>query len=65
MDEEKEITIPHYRAIARDVYRFNPAWLGPDDINRFHGTNERIAVENVGRSVRFYAAVLREAGTQQ
>jgi carboxypeptidase PM20D1 len=55
----------HYPAIARDVYRFNPVWLGPDDIERAHGTNERIGVENIGRAVRFYTAVLREAGTQE
>ncbi|MBW1880508.1 MAG: M20/M25/M40 family metallo-hydrolase, partial [Deltaproteobacteria bacterium] len=55
----------HYTAVARDVYRFNPAWLGPDDTARIHGTNERIGVENVGRAVRFYTAVLREAGTQE
>jgi len=55
----------HYTEVARDVYRFNPAWLGPDDTARIHGTNERIGVENVGRAVRFYTAVLREAGTQE
>jgi carboxypeptidase PM20D1 len=55
----------HYTEVARDIYRFNPAWLGPDDIERIHGTNERIGVENMGRAVRFYVAVLREAGTRE
>ncbi len=52
----------HYAPLAQDIYRFMPVWLGPDDTDRIHGTNERVAVENVGRAVRFYVAVLREAG---
>jgi len=55
----------HYTAVARDIYRFNPVWTGPEDTERAHGTSERVGVENVGRAVQFYMAVVREAGTRE
>jgi carboxypeptidase PM20D1 len=48
----------HYQAIADDVYRFAPYVLGPDDIERIHGTGERIAIEAYRDCVRFYEQLL-------
>jgi carboxypeptidase PM20D1 len=31
----------------------------PEDLARFHGTNERIAESNLGELVRFYHQLLR------
>ena len=42
-------------AITKDVYRFAPSVVGPADLAGFHGTNERLSVENMGRLARSYA----------
>ena len=44
----------HYVGIADANFRFTPARLGPDDIGRIHGLNERIRIDNYGEIVRFY-----------
>lgn len=45
-------------AITDSVYRFAPAVLTPDDLSGFHGTNERLSVENMGRLSRGYAQII-------
>ncbi len=45
-------------AITDNVYRFAPAVLSPEDLTGFHGTNERISVENMGRLARGYAQII-------
>lgn len=49
----------YYAPIADNVYRFSPVRARPEDLARFHGTNERIAVANLGELVHFYARLLR------
>lgn len=48
----------HYAGISDRVYRFLPIRLDDVDRKRLHGTDERIAVADVGRAVAFYAALL-------
>lgn len=45
-------------AITRDVYRFMPAIMSEEDLTGFHGTNERITVENMGRLARGYGQIV-------
>ena len=45
-------------AITDSVYRFMPAVMSPADLNGFHGTNERITVENMGRLSKGYAQII-------
>ena len=45
-------------AITDSVYRFMPAMMSPEDLTGFHGTNERLTVENVGRLARGYAMIV-------
>lgn len=45
-------------AITPNVYRFAPAIMSPDDLTGFHGTNERLAVENMGRLATGYAQII-------
>ncbi|HTL99251.1 MAG TPA: M20/M25/M40 family metallo-hydrolase [Holophagaceae bacterium] len=52
----------HYGALARTTYRFLPVRVGPEDLERFHGRDERLAVKNYAEAVRFYAAYLQTAG---
>ncbi len=48
----------HYAGLSRDIYRFGPANIGPEDLPRIHGTNERIAVKDYENGVRFYHQLL-------
>jgi carboxypeptidase PM20D1 len=50
----------HYEAIANDAYRFLPLVIGPEDVARIHGVDERVSVEGYGRCVRFYRQLVRE-----
>jgi carboxypeptidase PM20D1 len=48
-----------YRALSPNIYRFVPMRLNPKDLDRLHGTNERLGIESYGEIVRFYAQLLR------
>jgi len=54
----------HYSEVADDIYRFIPIVMGANDMARFHGTNERITVDNMGRAVEFYGRLLEAAGNK-
>lgn len=46
-------------AVSKDaIYRFAPAIYDDEDLNGFHGTNERLSVENLGRMIRGYAQIM-------
>jgi len=49
----------HYAGLTRNVYRFAPLPLTGADLDRLHGVNERIAVADYLRAVRWYAQVIR------
>lgn len=49
----------HYGRVAEQAYRFAPLRLGAGDLERIHGVDERIGVENHGEMIRFYEALLR------
>ncbi|GAB4284529.1 MAG: M20 family peptidase [Deferrisomatales bacterium] len=51
----------HYADLAGGVYRFAPFRVGPDDLKRIHGVDERVSVANVAEAVRFYASLLQGA----
>ncbi len=51
----------HYGKIANNSYRFNPMVVTPVDLTGFHGTNEKIAVDNLANSVRTYMQIIRHA----
>jgi carboxypeptidase PM20D1 len=53
----------HFSQIAEDSYRFNPVIVTIDDVAGFHGTNERISIENLELATRFYMRLIqRSAG---
>jgi carboxypeptidase PM20D1 len=52
----------HYAALTPNLYRFAPYKLLPDELDGFHGSNERIAIAEHARAVRFYLALLRDFG---
>lgn len=50
-------------AISADaIYRFAPAIYDDVDLNGFHGTNERLSVDNLGRMIRGYAQIMMVLG---
>lgn len=51
----------HYAPIAQASYRFLPIRLGPDDLKRIHGTDERVAIDNYLEIIRFYARLIENA----
>ncbi len=51
----------HYVDLAENSYRFNPLRVGPADMERAHGVNERIGVDNYSELIAFNQAVIRRA----
>jgi carboxypeptidase PM20D1 len=52
----------HLQDVSDDTYRFLPVVVGPDDLPRVHGRDERVAVAALGPAVAFYLEYLRESG---
>jgi carboxypeptidase PM20D1 len=51
----------YFHSVSDSVYRFAPLHVGPDDLKRAHGTNERIGAADYVDSVRFYIQLLQNA----
>ena len=52
---------PLRRRRATHVYKFSPVRAKPEDLPRFHGTNERISTANYAEMIQFYHQLLRNA----
>ena len=50
----------HFGEISDHIFKFSPVRAGPQDLSRFHGTNERIAVSNLAELIRFYHRLLTQ-----
>ena len=50
----------HFGDISDHIFKFSPVRAGPQDLSRFHGTNERIAVSNLAELIRFYHRLLTQ-----
>ena len=44
--------------ISDNVYRFVPSFVTMDEVAGFHGTNERLSVDNMGRMAEGYAQLI-------
>ena len=51
----------HYAPLTKNIYRFLPITLRPDDARRYHGIDERVSLEDYARCVRFYAQLIRNS----
>jgi carboxypeptidase PM20D1 len=49
----------HYLPLTENVFRFIPIRMGPQDMQRFHGNDERVAISNMGEAAGFYYRLLR------
>ncbi len=50
----------HFGEISDHIFKFSPVRAKPEDLARFHGTNERIAAANLAELIRFYHRLLSE-----
>ncbi|MEN8700154.1 M20 family peptidase [Bacillus infantis] len=51
----------HYDSVSKNTYRFLPVHITSEDLNRMHGTDEHISIENYLNAIAFYAEIMREA----
>ncbi len=51
----------HMAPLADAIYRFSPVRAKSEDLSRFHGTNERISVDNHAELIAFYHRLLLNA----
>ena len=49
------------RPLSANIFKFSPVRAGPEDLSRFHGTNERISLANLAELVRFYHRLLQQS----
>ena len=54
----------HFTGLTGNIYRFSPVRVKPGDLPRLHGTDERIAIANLGELVRFYHQLLLNLNAQ-
>jgi len=53
----------HYNDLCQNIYRFIPARIAEPDTQRFHGIDERIALQDYTDIVRFFhQLILNQAG---
>ena len=55
----------HFAAIADNTYRFMPVTLRADDLERIHGTDERIGLKAYAGAVRFYEQLVRSCDRER
>jgi carboxypeptidase PM20D1 len=51
----------HYSQVADDSYRFQYMVVEPGDITGFHGTDERVAIDNLVKGTAAYYLLMKEA----
>lgn len=49
----------HYAPLCDHVYCFSPTLMTSEDMNRVHGTNKRIGIEDLARMVKFYGQLIQ------
>ncbi len=48
----------HFEGVSDHIFRFSPVRAKPEDLARFHGSNERISLDNLAELIRFYHRLL-------
>ena len=49
----------HYKDITDNIYRFVPMVLRPEDLNKIHGFNESISIENYTLIINFFTELIK------
>ena len=50
--------------LTSNIYRFSPVRAKPGDLARFHGTNERISVENYAELIAFFHRLIQVSAVE-
>lgn len=53
----------HYYGVTENIYRIQPMRFTTADLERIHGSNERLAIENFADGIRAYAQVIRNTAS--
>ena len=53
----------YFDLVADNVYKFSPVRARPEDLPRFHGTNERISTANYVELIQFYHQLIGNASS--
>jgi carboxypeptidase PM20D1 len=48
----------HFSELSDNIFRFSPVRAKAADLARFHGTDERISIDNLAELIRFYHRLL-------
>jgi len=48
-----------FAELTKNIYRFSPMHLSEEDLGGFHGSNERINVENYKKIINFYVRLVK------
>ena len=48
----------HSQILGGPIYRFGPMHVGPTDLPRIHGTDERVGVKDLGDAIAFYERLI-------
>jgi carboxypeptidase PM20D1 len=54
----------HYDQISHNTYRFLPVQITSTDLERMHGTNERISIDNYVNAIKFYAEMIMQVNAE-
>jgi carboxypeptidase PM20D1 len=49
----------HFSGLSDNIYRFLPIRMDPVDLERMHGSNERVGVADYERAIHFYILLVR------
>ena len=49
----------HFKDLTENIYRFLPIIVGSEDVEGFHGKNEKISIENYNRMIEFYKTLIQ------
>jgi carboxypeptidase PM20D1 len=52
----------YFTGLSKNIFRFIPIRLKPEDLKRIHGTNERISVDNFAECVQFFRRLIENSG---
>lgn len=55
----------HFVNLTDSIYRFSPFKLKSEDLNRIHGLNERISLDNLERLVQFYCQLIQNSDSDK
>jgi carboxypeptidase PM20D1 len=58
------VDLRHFEDLSENLYRFAPIWLEMHDLERLHGLNERISVEQFGRMVEFFYVLIMKSAVE-